>query len=616
MEFLLAVSYNQPKFNAFSMWSGSAITFATSPTVGSTPYGLFVDVNNTVYVADRANNRTQVWLGGSNAPTRNITGGLTYPYSVFANSNGDIYVDNAYSNSRVDKWTANSTTSSSVMYVPQICYGLFVDINNSLYCSMYSKNQVVMKSLNGNSSMWIVAAGTDCSGSTSNTLTNPYGIFVDTDLNLYVADYGNHRIQKFPSGQVDGITLAGSTAPGTITLNHPTGVVLDADRYLFIVDSYNHRIVASGPNGFRCVVGCSALSGSTSSQLNYPSDLKFDSYGNIFVTDTSNSRIQKFLLIPNTTYRKYLFPQSSEMNLIYLAFSFNQPNFCPSTTWYPDATTFANSSTVGVEPYGLFINMNNTVYVANRQLGIVQVWFQGNVNPNQTISGGLSSPLSLFVTLSGDVYVDNGVTYNRVDEWPKNANTSVPVMSITEECYSIFVDISNTLYCAMTYSHKVAKKWLADNGTTLTIAAGSGNTGTGSDMLYYPAGLFVDVLFNLYVADCGNNRIQMFPLGQMNATTVAGNGAPGTITLSCPNAITFDANGYLFIGDCYNDRIIGSGPYGFRCLFGCSGVGSGSQQLNYPRQMSFDSYGDLFVADQYNYRIQKFVLASNSCSEY
>ncbi len=108
----------------------------------------------------------------------------------------------------------------------------------------------------------------------------------------------------------------------------------------------------------------------------------------------------------------------------------------------------------------------------------------------------------------------------------------------------------------------------------------------------------------------------MFPLGQMNAITVAGNGAPGTITLYCPNAIAFDANGYLFIGDSYNHRIIGSGPYGFRCLFGCSGVGSGSHQLYYPRQMSFDSYGNLFVADQYNYRIQKFILASNSCSEY
>ncbi|CAF5112386.1 unnamed protein product, partial [Rotaria sp. Silwood1] len=41
---------------------------------------------------------------------------------------------------------------------------------------------------------------------------------------------------------------------------------------------------------------------STSSQLNNPSHLSFDSYGNIFVTDRDNSRVQKFILIPNTTY--------------------------------------------------------------------------------------------------------------------------------------------------------------------------------------------------------------------------------------------------------------------------------------------------------------------------
>jgi sugar lactone lactonase YvrE len=90
-------------------------------------------------------------------------------------------------------------------------------------------------------------------------------------------------------------------------LNCPSGVILDGNGYLFISDSNNHRIVGSGPNGFRCIVGCSTVSGSSASQLSYPSDLKFDSYGNIYVTDEGNSRIQKFILIPNTTYRTYFF---------------------------------------------------------------------------------------------------------------------------------------------------------------------------------------------------------------------------------------------------------------------------------------------------------------------
>lgn len=609
------ISYNQPTFSASAIWSGSAIAFANSSAIGGTPYGLFVDKDNTVYVADRANSRVQVWLEGSRAPTRTITGGLVYPYSVFATSNADVYVDNGYSNNRVDKWTVNGTNGTSVMPVRDDCYGLFIDVSNNLYCSMYNKHQVAMKSLSSNSSLWIIAAGTDCLGSTSNTLYNPRGIFVDTNLNLYVADCGNNRVQKFLSKQLNALTLAGS--PTTITLNCPSGIVLDGNGYLFIVDSYNHRILTIGPNGFRCIVGCSAVAGSSSSQLNNPSDLKFDSYGNIFVTDRDNNRVQKFILMSNTTYRKYIisFPMTYR-TLSVLALSINQPNFCPSTTWYPDGITFANSSTVGVEPYGLFIDSSNTLYTANRQLSFIGIWYQGNTNPNLTLAGGLSQPLSLFVTLSGDMYVDNGGSNSRVDKWSISTNSSVPVMTVSAACYSIFVDISNTLYCSMTSNHRVAKKWLLDNGTTPTIAAGSGSTGSGPGMLYYPAGVFVDVNYNLYVADCGNNRIQRFPLGQMNAITVAGNSVAGTTTLSCPNAITFDANGYLFIGDNYNSRIIGSGPYGFRCIFGCGGVaGAGTQQLNYPRQFSFDTYGNFFVADQYNYRVQKFLLASNSCSK-
>jgi DNA-binding beta-propeller fold protein YncE len=36
--------------------------------------------------------------------------------------------------------------------------------------------------------------------------------------------------------------------------------------------------------------------GSASDQLNYPSDLSFDRYGNLYVTDTLNNRVQKFIV--------------------------------------------------------------------------------------------------------------------------------------------------------------------------------------------------------------------------------------------------------------------------------------------------------------------------------
>ncbi|CAF1152960.1 unnamed protein product [Adineta steineri] len=405
------ISFNQPKFGAYATWDSVGITFANSSTAGTGPYGIFVDTNNTIYVANTPNNQIQVWLSGSSIPTRNITSGVTSPYSIFATITGDIYVDNGYANNRVDKWTSYGNISSSVMQVQGACYDLFIDVNNTLYCSLYTQHQVAIKSLNGNSSMWTVAAGTECSGSTSNALYNPRGIFVDTNLNLYVADCGNNRVQLFLSGQVTATTVAGSTATGTISLSCPSDVALDSDGYLFIVDSNNSRIIGSGPNGFRCIIACGSTSGSTSSQLNNPSTFSFDSYGNIYVTDQNNSRVQKFYLTTN----------------IYST-TINQPNFCPSTTWYINATTFANISTAGTLVYGVFVSINNTVYVANQQTNTIIVWYDGSINPDKIIFGNLSLPFDLFAAPSGDLYVDNGGNNHRVDKFSFNSNISTSVI--------------------------------------------------------------------------------------------------------------------------------------------------------------------------------------------
>jgi hypothetical protein len=300
---------------------------------------------------------------------------------------------------------------------------------------------------------------------------------------------------------------------------------------------------------------------------------------------------------------------------LFTAISFNQPNFCPSTTWNMMGITKGNVSIVGIEPYGLFIDKSNTLYVANRERHMIQIWPEGYAAPIKNISGGLTQPLSVFVTATGDIYADNGVANLRVDRWLANATSSTIIMSIAEECYSIFIDVSNNLYCAATFAHRVVKKWIGDNVTTSTIIAGTGAAGSSAQMLYYPAGVFVDVNLNIYVGDCGNDRIQLFPWGKTDGITVAGDGAPNTVTLDCPNAVVLDANGYMFITDNYKHRLFGSGPLGFRCLFGCASIiGSNPDQLATPRVFAFDSYGNIFVADQLNHRIQQFVLVSNSCS--
>jgi hypothetical protein len=300
----LAVSYNQPKFCPNATWNENAITFADQSIVGQGPQGILVNTNNTVYVAAPSVNRVYVWLEGSVSPIIPNFSALFDPRSLFVTITGEIFIGNGV-NSRVEKSTLNATQSIIVMNDSAHCFGIFIDINYNLYCVMQSQHKVIKKSLNNTTDPTITVAGNGSSGSLPNMLRAPWGIFVDTNFDLYVADTDNHRIQLFKPGELNGTTLVGATVPGTIEIVGPTGILLDADNYLFILERYNHRIVGQGPHGFRCLVGCSGSSGSGSNQLKKPYAFSFDSYGNLFVSDDQNNRIQKFLLLINCR-SKYL----------------------------------------------------------------------------------------------------------------------------------------------------------------------------------------------------------------------------------------------------------------------------------------------------------------------
>jgi hypothetical protein len=284
--------------------------------------------------------------------------------------------------------------------------------------------------------------------------------------------------------------------------------------------------------------------------------------------------------------------------------------------WSANGYTFVPNNKIGLYPYGIFVNTNNTIYVADRENGRIQAWLETNTTLSNNASVNLSNPHSLFVTITNDIYIDNGYEYSQVDKLAFSATTTVPEMMVNQECYGLFVDINATLYCSIMDLHHVVAKSLNSSSNTSAIVAGTYCPGSTSYMLYYPCGIFVDVNFDLYVADCGNNRIQRFHSGQLDATTVAGKGISGTFTLSCPTGVVLDAGNYLFIVDSGNHRIIGSGPNGFRCIVGCfSWSGPGASQLWYPQSMAFDRYGNFFVADMENSRVQKFVLLNNSLSK-
>jgi len=94
--------------------------------------------------------------------------------------------------------------------------------------------------------------------------------------------------------RINAITVAGNTSSiPTISLNTPVAVTLDANKYLFIADYFSNHILTNGPFGFRCILGCDG-GGTSSDQLVTPRSIAFDSFGNIFIVDRGNQRIQKF----------------------------------------------------------------------------------------------------------------------------------------------------------------------------------------------------------------------------------------------------------------------------------------------------------------------------------
>ena len=88
-------------------------------------------------------------------------------------------------------------------------------------------------------------------------------------------------------------------------LSGPNDVILDADEHLYVIDSNSKRIIGWGPNGYQCIATCAGQLGIGPDSTNYPFALSFDRYGNIFLIDTGNNRVQKFLIIRNDSGEFY-----------------------------------------------------------------------------------------------------------------------------------------------------------------------------------------------------------------------------------------------------------------------------------------------------------------------
>ncbi len=143
---------------------------------------------------------------------------------------------------------------------------------------------------------------------TAATLRNPQGIAVDAVGFFYIADYGNSVVRKV--GGYTFITTAAGTgtfsyggdggAATSANLNFPTDVAIDNYGNLYICDSWNSAIRKVPWSGVITTIagyGGAGFSGdssaATAAKLNYPTGIAVDRSGNIFIADARNNRIRK-----------------------------------------------------------------------------------------------------------------------------------------------------------------------------------------------------------------------------------------------------------------------------------------------------------------------------------
>ncbi len=246
----------------------------------------------------------------------------------------------------------------------------------------------------------------DVDGNGSNAMFNlPAGLVFDSDDNMFVTDYSNHKIRKVtPNGDVT--TLAGVGTAGDLDgagsvakFNHPQGIGMDRNGNLYVADQSNHKIrkviAASGAVSTFAGTGVAGNSdgNGTVAQFNFPQGIGIDSDGNIFVADQANNKIKKISPTGDVTY--FAGRSEGDADGLGSAAMFNRPS---SVTVAPDGNIYvtdyknnkikkitpsgevttlagngASGSTDGLgataqffHPAGIMVTANNEIYVADR----------------------------------------------------------------------------------------------------------------------------------------------------------------------------------------------------------------------------------------------------------
>ena len=192
--------------------------------------------------------------------------------------------------------------------------GLASDLSGNLYIADAGCHRVRQVSPSG-IIRTVVGTGVrgysgDGGTATQAQLSAPYGILLDPRGNLFVADLGNSRVRRIgPDGIITTVAGGGSLPAGglnegssatVLALNAPRNLAMDSAGNLYISDFGAHRVYRLDRSGSLTTVAGTGTPGfggdggvAYSAQLAYPSALAEDPQDNLYIADSGNHLIRK-----------------------------------------------------------------------------------------------------------------------------------------------------------------------------------------------------------------------------------------------------------------------------------------------------------------------------------
>ena len=348
--------------------------------------------------------------------------------------------------------------------------------------------------------------------------------------------------------------------------------MLDSSGNLYFSDANNHRIRRVTADGTITTIagnGTSGYSGDSGlavdAKINYPTSLTFDSAGSLYIADTNNHRIRKV-----------------DTNGVITTVAGN------GTAGYSGDSAAATSAMLR-NPRGVALDASGNLYVGDN----------GNYRVRKVGTNGVIS------TIAGT----GTCCYSGENVAATSASISPNYLAL-DGSGNIFISNSGGV------------RRISNAGIIATVA-GSGSNGFGGDGgaatsagLNAPAGLFVDVSGDLYIADGNNQRVRKVSGGIIStiAGGRAGDGEPAPFaSLTNAGAIIRDGNGNVFVADTNSHRVRKITPDGSISTIAGTGIAGNSgdgaaainAQLRFPGGVALDANGNLYISDSGNHRIRK-----------